>query len=105
MSAPPVVSGGFKETFFMNPTPGPRAESSSAFLRLFLALVIVPSALVGLLILGVTSYFRLSSDTRALRSGLIAASGADWHQKIALNVGGFTLGLARAGLSFVPLDE
>ena len=89
----------------MNSTPVPPAKSSTAFLCLFLGLVIVPSALMGLLVLGVTGYFRLSSDTRALRSGLIAASGADWHQKIALNVGGFTLGLARAGLSFVPLDE
>ncbi len=53
---------------------------------------------------GVISYFRLSSDTRMLRSELTRASGAEWRQQIGLNVGSVTLGLVRAGLSFAPLD-
>ena len=89
----------------MNQTPIPAARSSSVFLSLFFGKVVLTSGLVVALALGVTSYFRLSSDTRALRDGLIGSSGVDWHQKIALNVGGLTLGVARSGLSLIHLDE
>ena len=89
----------------MNQTPIPVARSSSFFLWLFFGIVVLTSGLIIALALGVTSYFRLSSDTRALRNGLIESSGVDWHQKIALNLGGLTLGAARGGLSFVHLDE
>ena len=85
--------------------PAPPTEHSTAILRLFVGVLILMSALLVLLGLGVASYFRLGSDTRALRNGVLAASGARWQQRIALNVGGLTLGLARAGLSFAPLDE
>ena len=54
--------------------------------------------------LGAASYFHLSSDTRALRNGLLKASGVEWRQQIGLNIGSGTLGVVRAGLSFVPLD-
>ena len=89
----------------MNQTPAASARSSSIFLRLFFGMLVVLSASIVTVALGVTSYFRLSSDTRALRNGLVESSGVDWHQKIALNVGGLTLGAARGGLSFVHLDE
>ena len=89
----------------MNKPPVPPAKSASIFLRLFFGMLLVLSVLVATLAYGVTSFFRLSSDTRALRDGLIESSGVDWHQKIALNVGDLTLGVARTGLSFVHLDE
>lgn len=89
----------------MKQTPIPAARSSSIFLGLFFGIVVLTSGLIVAVALGVTSYFRLSSDTRALRDGLIESSGVDWHQKIALNVGGLTLGVARGGLSLVHLDE
>lgn len=54
--------------------------------------------------LGVASYFQLSSETRALRNGLMKASGAEWQQQIGLNIGWGTFGIVRAGLSFVPLE-
>ena len=57
-----------------------------------------------MLAVGVTSYFRLSSDTKALRNGLIKSSGVEWRQRLALNVGGLTLGAVRTGISFAPLD-
>jgi len=56
------------------------------------------------MIVGIASYFHLSSDTRALRQGLMKASGVEWRQQIGLNIGAFTFGAARAGLAFVPLD-
>ena len=89
----------------MNQTSVPLAKSSSIFIRLFFGMLVVTSGLIVTLALGVASYFRLSSDTRALRNGLIESSGVDWHQKIALNVGGLTMGVARRGLSLVHLDE
>jgi hypothetical protein len=53
---------------------------------------------------GVASYFRLSSDTQALRNGLMEASGAEWQRQICANIGGLTFGAVHAGLSFVPLE-
>lgn len=67
-------------------------------------LLLVPLVGLGILVAGVASCFRLSSDTRALRRELTQASGAEWRQQIGLNIGSVTLGLVRAGLSFVELD-
>jgi hypothetical protein len=66
--------------------------------------LLAPFVAVGGLILGVASYFHLSSDTRALRNRLMEASGVEWRQQIGLNIGRFTFGAVRAGLSFVTLD-
>jgi hypothetical protein len=57
-----------------------------------------------LLAVVVANCFRLSSDTRALRNELIASSGGEWQQQIALNAGYLTLGAVRAGLSCFPLN-
>ena len=59
--------------------------------------------MIGTVVYGVTSFFRLGSDARALRNSLVKSSGADWDQRIALNVGGMTLGATRTGLSFANL--
>ncbi len=73
--------------------------------RLWLwAFLVTPLLLLALLAAGVASCFRLSSDARALRNGLIKASGVEWRQQIAVNAGYLTLGAVRAGLSFVKLD-
>lgn len=78
----------------MQTSPAPpviRPPSSRRWLWMGLALVLIPLLTLGGLALGVASYFRLSSDTRALRSELMRASGAEWRQRIGLNVGGTTL--------------
>ena len=74
------------------------------FLIVFAVLILVPAMLFVGVAAGVTSYFRPSSDTKALRNGLIKASGVEWRQQIALNVGGLTFGAVRGGLSFFRLD-
>ena len=61
--------------------------------------------LLALVVYGATGYFRLSSEMAGLRDGLQAASGREWQRMIALNVGGFTFGAARAGLSFVKMED
>ena len=69
------------------------------------AVLLFPLVVLGVIALGVASYFHPSADTRALRNGLMKASGVEWRQSIGLNIGSATLGAVRAGLSFVPLDS
>jgi hypothetical protein len=90
----------------MNPPPTPSLNRPSARRALFwIGLsVLLPFAALSVMIWGVASYFHLSSDTRALRNGLMQASGVEWRQQIGLNVGSLTFGALRAGLSFFPLD-
>lgn len=66
---------------------------------------LIPFVGITALGLGVVSYLHQSSDTRALRKELTRASGADWQQRIGLNIGSLTLCAARAGLSFVPMED
>jgi hypothetical protein len=92
----------------MNPPPAPpliRPPANRGWLWVGLALVLFPLVALGVIVLGVASYFHLSSDTRALRNGLMEASGVEWRQQIGLNIGSVTLGVVRAGLSFAPLDS
>lgn len=92
----------------MNPPPAPpliRPPASRGWLWVGLAVLLVPLVALGVLAAGVVSYFHLSSDTRALRNGLMEASGVEWRQQIGLNIGSVTLGVVRAGLSFAPLDS
>ena len=85
------------------PISRPRAESR--WLWAILALLLTPFIAIAVLAAGISSYFRLSSDTNALRDGVIRSSGVEWRKQIALNVGGLTFGAARAGFSFVRLPE
>jgi len=86
------------------PSTPPVIRSSSEYRWLWVLLavfILLPVALA----FGIASYFRVSSDTRALRSGLIKASGAEWRQQFAFNLGGLTCGAVRSGLSFVNLKK
>jgi hypothetical protein len=86
----------------------PRAlprDRIECFFRWVGGALLVCLLLLALAAYGVTGYFRLSSEMAGLRDGLQAASGREWHRTIALNVGGFTFGAARAGLSFVKMEE
>jgi hypothetical protein len=87
-----------------SPSTPPVIRSSSEYRWLWVLLAVFLLMPVALAI-GIASYFRLSSDTRALRSGLIKASGAEWRQQFAFNVGGLTCGAVRSGLSFVNLNQ
>jgi hypothetical protein len=54
-------------------------------------------------IIGVASYFHLSSSSRALRGAVMESVPGRWHTHFAINVGGVTLALARFGASFSHL--
>src|SRR5262245_5868471 len=58
----------------------------------------------GLLTIGLTGCFRVSSDVGALRDSVMKAAQAEREQRIEIGVGPITLNLARAGLAFVDLE-
>jgi hypothetical protein len=63
-----------------------------------LLVVLLALFLLGLLAAaGVASYFRLGSETAALRRTTMASIPGRWHSRITLNVGYFTMGLVRCG--------
>src|SRR5512145_163747 len=52
---------------------------------------------------GVTGFFRLSSDTAALRTSFMKSVPGVWDTKIALRVGWLTASVIRVGGSFLDL--
>jgi hypothetical protein len=88
----------------MNPPSSPPATGRSARRLWLWGLLATPLLLLLLLGAGVASFFHLGSDARVLRNELIESSGVEWRQQIALNAGYLTLGVVRAGLSFVKLE-
>ena len=85
------------------PVIRPRAEPR--WLWALVAVLLTPFIALAILVAGVSSYFRLSSDASALRNGVVKSSGVEWRKVVALNVGGLTFGAARMGLSFARLPE
>lgn len=69
--------------------------------RHIVALVIV--CLLAFCGIGVAGFFRLGSETRALRGALMRTVAGQWDKRFAVHVGSLTLGLARVGSRFVPL--
>ena len=59
---------------------------------------------VGLVTIGLTGCFKVSSDVGALRDSVMKAAPAEWEEQIEIGVGPLTLNLARAGLAFVDLE-
>jgi hypothetical protein len=82
-------------------SPVIQPQPDRRWLWLILAIILLPLIPLGGLALGVASYFRLSSDTRALRNELTQASGVKWQKQIGLNIGDNTLGVARGALLFI----
>lgn len=62
------------------------------------------ACVVGLVTIGLTGCFRVSSDVGALRDSVMKAAHAEREERIEIGVGPLTLNLARAGLSFVDLE-
>jgi hypothetical protein len=85
----------------MNPpaqsNPSPRLQTGHI-------VVLACFVLLVLCTVGVTGYFRLSSETAALSSSLQKAVPGAWHKIIAVNVGGFTTAVVRHGLRFVRME-
>ena len=79
--------------------PTPKRGWSKWGVALLLLAILVPL----LVVMGVTSYFRMGRDARALRNSFLESKAGAFQKKIELSVGGLTCGLARAGLSFVNL--
>src|SRR6185436_3131332 len=53
--------------------------------------------------MGVAGYFRLGSETQALRGSLMNLTPGQWDKQFAVHVGSLTLGLVRIGSRFFKL--
>jgi len=73
------------------------------FRKWYLLFLLMPLAASVLCIIGITGYFRLSSETAALRTSLMQSVGGQWHKMIAVHIGGLTSAVARTGLRCVKL--
>ena len=88
----------------MNPPSLPASTRSAPLLTVGSVTLIGIVALLCFSVIGVTSYFRLSSEASALRQSAMSSIAGTWHKKIALHVGGLTTGLLRVTSRCVKLD-
>jgi hypothetical protein len=74
--------------------------------RFRLAAVVVAGVLVtaSLAVVGITGYFRLSSDTAVLRDCLIQSVPGTWEKRVVVRVGPVTTGLVRFASRFFALE-
>jgi hypothetical protein len=72
------------------------------FRRRYLALLVILCVPLFCAI-GVAGYFRLSSETKALRKTVMSSVPGQWDKRFAVHVGGFTMGLVRFGSRFANL--
>ena len=88
----------------MNPSSLSPKTRPAALLTTDSVLLIGLGVFVCVCVIGITGYFRLSSEAAALRQSAMSAVPGEWHKKIALHVGGLTTALLRAGSRFIKLD-
>jgi hypothetical protein len=102
LGAPPLLMAS--GTALRGVGPSPTSPTSRPF-RVVLICVIAALIFSGPLLcgLGVASYFRLSSPTQALRRSVMEAVPGEWDKRIGVNVGGFTLALARFASHFFQM--
>lgn len=82
-------------------TPAPTVRRKRRVWPWIVGLFVAPWLLLAIV---VASYVTLDRDAAALRRHVMAATGADWHTKIQLDVGRVTFGAVRSCLFFMP-DE
>ena len=78
----------------------PRSRQRKVWIAL---LLLVLFGLPLLAALGVASYFRLGSDSRALRRSVMNSVPGQWDTKVAVRIGWLTTGLVRGCSQFVQL--
>ena len=60
--------------------------------------------LFALCVIGVIGFFRLGSESTALRESLMGSTEGQWKKTVAVHLGWFTTSLVRAGSRLVKLD-
>ena len=76
----------------------PRRRSYGKWIAVGLIILVSPLVLLGIAAWSVLS---LDRDAALLRREVAAATGSDWHTKVQMDLGYFTLGTARTVLRFV----
>ena len=85
----------------LNPSANPAGTNRGPHLSAGFVVVSAVLLALAMVIVGVTGYFRLGSETTALRQCLMrSVPGAAWNKKIAVHVGWFTTTLVRNGSRF-----
>jgi hypothetical protein len=87
----------------LNSSNQPRLKAPFGWLILPFTLFVAS----GLIVVGLTSFIRLSGGARCLSNSLthsIQSQQAGWSKMLEINVGRFTFGAARTALSFARLD-
>lgn len=79
----------------MQTNPSQSKASAARAWTVGVVLVFALLVLPGLCVVGVTGYFRLGSETAALRETMMSSVKGHWEKKIELNVGWFTTAVAR----------
>lgn len=87
-----------------NAPSNPRGSGPRAGYVIALTIPLVFALFFALCVIGVTGYFRLGSETTALRESLMGSVDGRWHKTIAVHLGWFTTSLVRAGTRLVKLD-
>jgi len=82
--------------------PAPAAPGGLRFGKGHLAVLLILCLLLSCAA-GVAGYFRLSSESRVLRSSLMESVGGEWDKKFAVHVGSLTMGVVRLGSHFIHL--
>lgn len=82
--------------------PSGSPKTSHAYSGSVAWLVLPMVLLLGLI--GITGYFRLGSETTALRESVMDSTSGQWHKKIAFHLGWVTTSLVRFGAEWVKLD-
>jgi hypothetical protein len=82
-------------------TPSNSPGRPGRFLLILTVLIVLPGAGV----LGIASYFRLSSDARALRDGVFATFQCEPARTIDISVGRATMAAIRAGSGFFSIPH
>lgn len=88
----------------MTPPTQPRRLRFPPWLTVTIIITVFCGSILGCII-GVTGFFRLSSETTALRASFMKSVPGVWDTKIALRVGWFTTGVARIGARVFDLPS
>src|SRR5581483_6911767 len=111
---PPLIAGGSIPVAVPGPTQvqappiiggeAPGVERRGGFRINPLIVILAMFLLTPLLcVLGVASFFHLSSPTRALRESVMDSVPGQWDKRFAINAGPLTVGVARFVSGFIKL--
>jgi hypothetical protein len=99
MPAPPLIDER-SPAAVSTASPSPRPVTR---IRPWMVVMLALLFFSGLCVWWVTGFFRLGSETAALRNSMMASTGAAWKTRLALNFGRVSFGLVQLGTGFIQM--